>query len=104
MNPLVDYAGFKAAVTNEDLRLLTLAAHKQLIRPVTNEEADAVKLGLTRLLTYKLLNEGREVWTWEGDVLVRQFDCLINPMAVAYMTQLTMDGLAALHSQNTQPA
>lgn len=103
MTPTLSYEQFKAAVTNEYLRLLTMAAHKQKVRPATTAEADGVKTSLTTLLQYRLLDIGREEFVWEGDdanpVLVRQFDCVINPLAVAYMTQLTMDGLAKIRGQ-----
>lgn len=93
---MLTYDAFLANVTESDLRILTLVAHKQAIQTQSQVEADQYKADLSRLLTNKLVRQARQTWEWVGtDIdtaqLWQSFDAVIEPLAVAYMTRMAME-------------
>lgn len=88
------YEQFKAAATPAHITLLSAIALEQPIRTSNMTDADAMKAVMTDLLTNRLVKVAREIWEWQGDILLRGYDAVLEPITVTYMSQLMIDAIA----------
>lgn len=88
---MIDYNTFLLNVTNDDIRMMSLAAYEQRISTTVKSEADAYEAELTRLFTNGLLVRAEKGWEMKDGVLWYTFDAVIEPQAIVYMIQLAMD-------------
>lgn len=88
---MIDYNTFLANVTDEDVRMMTLAANGQRIATQSPTEADAYQTELTRLFNNGLLKRAERGWELENGVLWHTFDAVVEPLAIAYLIQLAME-------------
>lgn len=93
---MITYAEFLQQATVRDLTILTLIAHKQVIRTDNLGDAEAYMADLTRLFNAGLISQGRRAYERINGTVYQSFDAILEPAAVTYMAQLAVDGLAAI--------